>query len=258
MHCPSRTSLQDNELTGVPADVRSDVERNGFATVEGVFSNATVDHLLTSLEHIGDTRSVRKQGGIFAVRNLLDVSPKVSKLAHLEAVRALVEPILGERFFPVRGILFDKIPDTNWKVPWHQDVTIAVQERVEAEDFGPWSMKADELHVQPPAEVLEHMISVRLHLDNCGEENGALRVTPGPHLYGRVPEEDIPAMRERPEVVCAVGIGGALLMHPLLLHASSPSSSPGHRRVVHLNFTSVQLPNGMKWFSQAQSSASGA
>ena len=234
MHCPSN------------------VEIDGFAIVEGVLSRTTVDHLLASLEHIGDTGSVRKRGGIFAVRNLLDVSPEVRELAHSEAVRALVEPVLGARFFPVRAILFDKIPDANWKVPWHQDVTIAVQERVEAEGFGPWSMKADVLHVQPPAEVLEHMISVRLHLDNCGEENGALRVIPGSHLHGRIPEEEIPAMREQtPEQVCAVGVGGALLMRPLLLHASSPSRVPGHRRVVHLDFASVQLPNGMRWFSEA-------
>ena len=203
------------------------------------------------MEHIGDIGSVRKRGGIFAVHNLLGVSPEVRELADSEAVRALVEPVLGERFFPVRGILFDKIPDANWKVPWHQDVTIAVQERVEADGFGPWSMKADVLHVQPPAEVLEQMVSVRLHLDNCGEENGALRVLPGSHLHGRIPEEDIPAMRETPEVVCAVGVGGALLMRPLLLHASSPSRVPGHRRVVHLDFASVQLPNGMRWFSEA-------
>ena len=142
----------------VAPELGSTVETEGFVTVEGVLSRTAVDQLLVPLEHIGDTRSVRKRGGIFALRNLLDVSPEVRELAHSEAVRALVEPVLGEGFFPVRGILFDKIPDANWKVPWHQDVTIAVQERVEAEGFGPWSMKADVLHVQPPAEVLGHMI----------------------------------------------------------------------------------------------------
>ena len=231
-------------------NIETDVRTDGFAIVEAVLLRQQVDDLLQSLEQIGDTGSVRKRGGMFAVRNLLDVSPKVRELANSEAVRALVEPVLGERFFPVRGILFDKIPDANWKVPWHQDVTIAVQERVEAEGYGPWSMKADVLHVQPPAEVLEHMISVRLHLDVCGEDNGALRVIPGSHRHGRIPEEQIPTMRETPEVVCAVGVGGALLMRPLLLHASSPSRVPGHRRVVHLDFASVQLPNGMRWFSE--------
>ena len=70
----------------------------------------------------------------------------------------------------MRGILFDKIPEPNWKVPWHQDVIIAVQERVEADGFGPWSSKANVLHVQPPAAMLERMISVRLHLNFCSPE----------------------------------------------------------------------------------------
>jgi hypothetical protein len=228
------------------------VQTDGFAIVEGVTSRATVDNLLIALERIGDTGSVRKRGGIFAVRNLLDASPEVRELANSDAVRELVEPVLGAHFFPVRGILFDKIPDANWKVPWHQDVTIAVQERVDADGFGPWSVKADVLHVQPPASILENMLTVRLHLDNCGEENGALRVIPGSHTLGKIPEEEISARRENsPEQVCAVGLGGALLMRPLLLHASSPSRVPGHRRIVHLDFASVALPAGLRWLSEA-------
>ena len=228
-----------------------EVRIDGFAVVENVLSRQQVDDLLHALERIGDTGSVRKRGGIFAVRNLLDESAEVRKLAESDAVRALVEPILGAHFFPVRGILFDKIPDANWKVPWHQDVTIAVRERVEAEGFGPWSMKADVLHVQPPAAILEHMLTVRLHLDPCGEENGALRVLPGSHTREKIPENEIATLRESlPEEVCAVGLGGALLMRPLLLHASSPSRVPGHRRVVHLDFASAQLPDGMQWFCE--------
>ncbi len=232
-------------------DIASEVQTDGYAIVEDVLSRQQVDDLLHALECIGDTGSVRKRGGIFAVRNLLDESAEVRELAGSDAIRALVEPILGAHFFPVRGILFDKIPDANWKVPWHQDVIIAVRERVEAEGFGPWSMKADVLHVQPPAAILERMLTVRLHLDPCGEENGALRVLPGSHIRGKIPEDEIASLRASlPEEVCAVGLGGALLMRPLLLHASSPSRVPGHRRVVHLDYASVQLPNGMLWFSE--------
>ncbi len=218
------------------ASLSETIAASGYAVVEDVLSQNTVTELLAAMEQMGDNGGVRKRGGIFAVRNLLDVSPEVMKLANSDALRELVAPILGVEFFPVRGILFDKIPDANWTVPWHQDLTIAVKDRVEAEGFGPWSTKAGVLHVQPPASVLEHMITVRLHLDDCGEENGALRVIPGSHLHGRIPEEDIPAMRSGPDVVCTVGRGGALLMRPLLLHASSPSRVPAHRRVVHLDF----------------------
>jgi hypothetical protein len=124
---------------------------------------------------------VRRRGGIFAARNLLDVFPEVQRLARSPVIRELVVPVLGSDCFPVRGILFDKIPGANWKVPWHQDVTIVVQDKIEIEGFGPWSTKADVLHVQPPAMVLENMLSVRLHLDACGEDNGALRVIAGSH-----------------------------------------------------------------------------
>lgn len=203
------------------------------------------------MERIDQVGSVRRRGGIFAVRNLLDVSAEVRELAISAVVRQLVEPVLGQDFFPVRGILFDKIPGANWKVPWHQDVTIAVHERVEADGFGPWSIKADVLHVQPPACVLEHMISVRFHLDLCSEANGALRVIPASHRLGRIPEDRIAAMRAGdPERICAVETGGVLLMRPLLLHASSPSQVPDHRRVIHIDFAAVQLPNGMRWFSE--------
>src|SRR5262245_7189469 len=86
-----------------------------------------------------------------------------------------VEPILGPGAFVVRGLFFDKTPRANWKVSWHQDLTIAVRVRIEAPGFGPWSLKAGVVHVQPPAEILERMATVRLHLDDCSESNGPLR-----------------------------------------------------------------------------------
>ena len=99
------------------ASTENGVQIDGFVIVEDILSRQKVDDLLRALECIGDTGSVRKRGGIFAVRNLLDVSAEVRELAESDAVRMLVEPILGAHFFPVRGILFDKIPDAKWKVP---------------------------------------------------------------------------------------------------------------------------------------------
>lgn len=233
------------------SDIQTDVRDHGFAICEGVISIVEVNELLIALERVTTGSSVRKRSGIFAIRNLLDACPEVRELADSNAIRSLVEAVLGPHADAVRGILFDKVPDANWKVPWHQDVTIAVQEGVESEGFGPWTMKADVLHVQPPASVLESMVSVRLHLDECGEENGALRVIPGSHRRHRIPEAEIASVRmESPVHICSVGIGGALIMRPLLLHASSPSRTPTHRRVIHLDFASVRLPAGINWFSE--------
>ena len=144
--------------------------------------------------------------------------------------------------------MFDKTEGANWKVPWHQDVTIAVCNKIEADGFGPWSTKAGVLHVQPPAEILERMISVRLHLDDCPAENGALRVLAGSHLDGKVSERMIQQVAERPDAVtCTMKRGGALIMRPLLIHASSASTIPGHRRVIHFDYAAAELPVGMGW-----------
>jgi hypothetical protein len=237
-------------------EIVAELNANGFAIIEGVLSEDETLPLVAAIDRLADIGSkLQRSGEVFAVRNLLDVVPEIAELATSSKLRGLLEPILGTQFMPVRSILFDKVPDANWKVPWHQDVTIAVQEKVEVEGFGPWTTKAGVLHVQPPASVLEMMLSVRLHLDPCPKSNGALRVVPASHLRGRIPEGEISAMRGViPEQVCEVGMGGALLMRPLLLHASSPSQNAAHRRVIHLDFASAQLPAGIRWFSEPKAS----
>jgi hypothetical protein len=218
------------------------VVRDGFSMVEGLLRDKEVESLLNFVEQNIPTEESR--GG---VRNLLDF-PRMRELAESAAVRKEVQAILGDRARVVRGILFDKIEGANWKVPWHQDVTIAVERRIEAEEFGPWSLKAGVLHVQPPAHILERMVSIRLHLDHCPEENGALRVIPGSHVNGKLDERLVQEVAERStSVTCAMQRGGVLMMRPLLLHASSASVVPGHRRVIHFDYAAVDLPIGMTW-----------
>lgn len=215
------------------------VEESGFAIVPTFLGEDGLEPLERSFPP-----SFGARGGI---RNLLDI-PQVADLAESTAVRALIEPILGPGAFPVRGMLFDKTPVANWKVGWHQDLTIAVQHRVEAPGYGPWSEKAGVEHVQPPVAVLETMLAVRLHIDECGTDNGPLRVLAGSHRAGKLRDAEIPSWRSRvPEQVCVVPRGGVLLMRPLLLHASSPASSPRHRRVLHLEYAGCELAAGLEW-----------
>lgn len=112
--------------------------------------------------------------------------------------------------------------------------------------------KAGVLHVQPPVSVLESMLAVRIHLDDCGKSNGPVRVIPGSHLQGRLSTDQIHRFSERPATSCTVAAGGVLLMRPLLLHASSASYLPRHRRVIHLEFASGALPGGLTWFSKTR------
>ena len=218
----------------------SSLSEDGFCVWPEVLSPAKVEELLARIE---------AQPG-FAVhgrRDLLDF-PFICELARSEAVRTLVEPVLGSGCFAVCALFFDKTANANWLVPRHQDLTTAVKERRELEGFGPWSCKDGVVHVQPPRGVLGEMLAVRLHLDECDETNGALRVVPGSHQSGKLSATQLGAWFEnRGETSVPVPRGGAMGFRPLLIHASSPSVFPSHRRVVHFEFASGALPNGVMW-----------
>lgn len=188
----------------------------GFAIKPDVLTEADVMTLREAVAEVDnasvDSPSISRRESVYAIRNLLDV-PAIRALATSPPVRQLVEPLLGRDAFAVRGIFFDKTPDANWKVVWHQDVSIAVREKRDVAGFGPWSQKAGVWHVQPPQEILEGMVTVRLHLDTCLESNGALRVISHSHTKGKLSAMEIAAEREHEaETVCEVPQGGALIM----------------------------------------------
>jgi hypothetical protein len=218
-----------------------DVATDGFAMASGVVAES---ERLVLADVLGTPRGA---GG----RGLLAV-PAVRALTSSEAMSRLITPILGTKSLPVRAIYFDKSKASNWLVPWHQDVTIAVARKVEAAGFGPWSVKDGITHVQPPDALLAQMLTVRLHLDDCDASNGALRVIPGSHKNGRLgPDQIAKARASAAEVVCEARAGDVLLMRPLLLHASSKSISDRRRRILHIDYCSAELPFGMAWHDSA-------
>jgi ectoine hydroxylase-related dioxygenase (phytanoyl-CoA dioxygenase family) len=134
-------------------------------------------------------------------------------------------------------------------VPWHQDLTIAVNEKRETEGFTAWTRKAVIQHVQPPLEILEKMITLRFHLDDAEETNGALKVIPKSHKKGRLSAEEIKFRRQANETrVCSVKKGDCLIMRPLILHSSSAAATPKNRRVIHFEFSAQDLSNGLNWY----------
>jgi hypothetical protein len=206
---------------------------SGYELVPAVFTADEVDLVAAQLPAVA-------RGG---VRSLLD-DPVVQGIARDHRVKHLA----GAGSFAVRAVLFDKAPDANWALGWHQDLSIATRERRDTSGFGPWTVKDNVPHAIAPAALLAEMVTLRLHLDDCGADAGPLRVKPGSHLDGRLdPARAQNWVEQAPEQRCVAARGDVLVFKPLLLHASSSSAAHQHRRVLQLEFASADLPNGLEW-----------
>lgn len=166
----------------------------------------------------------------------------------LRPVSAIAAGLIGDQAKPVRAVLFDKTEEANWAVAWHQDRTIAVIERLEVEGFGPWSTKDGILHVAPPAETLERMATLRVHLDPCGPDNAPLRVALGTHRLGKVLAVNA-AARAAEHIIfeCHARPGDVWCYVTTILHASERAKSPFRRRVLQVDYATGNLPGGLQW-----------
>jgi ectoine hydroxylase-related dioxygenase (phytanoyl-CoA dioxygenase family) len=220
----------------------SSLPSNGFEITRNLMSLEWIDHILHDIEQTALDIDVT------GIRHIDKKLPSVSAyLASAEFAENAKSYLTSEHRL-VRAILFNKTPDTNWYVTWHQDKTVSVSDKFDSPEWKNWSLKENVLHVQPPLAVLETMVTIRIHLDHASQDNGCLKVIPGSHRYGLLSQDQITEIvsRERP-VYCEASAGDALIIRPHLLHASSKSVEPSQRRVLHLEFSDWILPAGICW-----------
>jgi hypothetical protein len=157
-------------------------------------------------------------------------------LAPEGAVGAVAVNALGPGYQAVRAIIFDKTAATNWSLPWHQDRTMCVVERLDLDGFGPWTVKQGMHHVEPPFGLLARMVTPRVHLDDVPETNAPLLSAPGSHLRGRVPVNEIAAAAGGCGTrACLASAGDIWLYATPIPHTSEAASRPARRRVLQLD-----------------------
>ena len=294
----------------------------GFATLPGLLPPQRVAELQAQAALLSPA----------AARNALDLpwcQALARELAALPPVREALQTAVGSDAAAVQCTLFDKSAERNWLVAWHQDLSLPLAERHDTAGWSGWSSKHGVVFAQPPVALLARVLALRLHLDDCGPDDGALRVRAGSHLgalrmhmpgdaacasspeagnreagpddvrkASKFGEENAsqafastikgtmqarldggPSIEAQPptatadlahlaskersawtspehaaepapmsaDQLCPVPAGSALLMRPLLQHASSKSSSGKPRRVLHFVFAPRALPQGLRW-----------
>ncbi|WP_428330761.1 phytanoyl-CoA dioxygenase family protein [Mucilaginibacter sp.] len=226
---------------------QQEITSNGYTILEDIYTDDEVASIIAAIDGADQSGSTfRITDDLFAIRRFLKGVPDVKGLLFNEKLKAIIENLFGNGYLIVKAIYFDKPEKSNWFVAWHQDLTIAVDKKAELPGYGPWTTKLDQFAVQPPIEILQNNFTIRIHLDDTDEGNGALKVIPGSHLKAIYRPENIDWQTER-EVSCNVKTGGVMIMRPLLMHASNRTTTNRKRRVAHIEFSKADLPHEINW-----------
>ncbi|MFY1047318.1 phytanoyl-CoA dioxygenase family protein [Chryseobacterium sp. GP-SGM7] len=226
---------------------KNSITENGFTVINSIFSANEIEKISEVIQNIDTSKETfRKSEDLFAIRQFLKEIPEVKDLIFNENLKTIIKEIFGENYFTVKSIYFDKPEKSNWYVAYHQDLTISVDKKVELENFAPWTTKQNQFAVQPPLDILENIFTIRIHLDDTDENNGALKVVPKSHAKGIYRPETIDWNVET-EKICNVEKGGIMIMKPLLLHGSNRTTNGKKRRVIHIEFSDKELPKELNW-----------
>jgi ectoine hydroxylase-related dioxygenase (phytanoyl-CoA dioxygenase family) len=203
-------------------------EANGYHVLKAVASDAEIRDIEA---HVAE---LELDGA--GTRNLLAETwcrRMADKLRRIPEIASVLPP----GAVAVQCTYFEKSKSKNWLVAVHRDLSVPVKARIDSPEWTAWSEKEGVLFARPPKFVLQSVVAVRVHLEENGEANSPLLVVPGSHVA-----VEISNRRD----ICLVPSGGALLMRPLLLHASSKLVA-GRRRVLHFVFGPRELPNNAEW-----------
>lgn len=235
--------------------MQNKITDQGFEHYLNVLTSAEVAQYLQQIENTPQyNANFRANQHLFAIRNLLGEIPSLQALLQQESIQTIVQKhFFGATPHCIKAIYFDKPPLSNWVVNWHQDLTINVKNKPaqSPEGFDKWIQKPTFWSVQPPIGYLQNIVTLRIHLDDCHADNGALKVLPVSQKLGITPSQELTKLKQTyTETICNVPVGGVLAMSPLLWHASSKNKSNRHRRIIHLEFSNMTLPEGLEWFEK--------
>ena len=226
---------------------KQDFNVRGFTVINDIYTPEEVLSIITEIREVYKHKATfLKTDDLFALRQFFKEVPGVVDIILNDTLKAFIYSFFGDEYFVVKSIYFDKPEKSNWFVAWHQDLTISVNEKANLPGYGPWTVKQDQYAVQPPLSILQNNFTVRIHLDDANEGNGALKVISGSHLKGICRPETIDWKRET-EDICNVNAGGIMIMRPLLLHASNRTTNNKPRKVIHIEFSNAGLPTELKW-----------
>lgn len=228
--------------------MKNEITSEGFTILNNVYTDNEIEKLISLIEkkteNNTENATFRKSQDLFAIRQFHKEIPETLDFIFNQNLKDIIEKAFGKGYFITKSIYFDKPEKSNWFVAYHQDLTISVNKKIEVENFQNWTIKQNQFAVQPPTAILEKNFTIRIHIDKTTKENGALKVINNSHSKGIFRVENLEIENE---TICDVEKGGIMIMKPLLFHASNKTTNNERRRVIHIEFSNQQLPDGLDW-----------
>ena len=202
------------------------LSEHGYQIIDNFICQESLEAINRDIE---SHEKIKDRYGIgHAEKTLLAVNNYVSSPEFIEKAQKFLDGDVEIK----RAIVFNKTEDNNWAIGWHQDRAMTIDNQ---------DVK------QLPAEWINKMITICIHLDDTNEKNGCMKIMPNTHKIGLLsPSEINEYTAENPQVYCEGPAGSALVMRSHVIHGSDIGSQPSQRRVLHLELCS-QFPCEMQW-----------
>lgn len=228
-------------------NIKDNIAQEGFFTAQHFYTDKFIDKIIEQLDSHNALQYSKQK---VSDSNLITSVPLIKDLANSRQLISLVKHVLGDNTFPTNAFVLDKTLDNNWGLGWHQDLKVAVKNKIETVGYSNWTVECGIPHAIPPKEVLEKRLSVRIHLDHCFIDNGAILVAPKSHKNGIIQSKiEIEKIISDETVYCEVEKGGVMFITSLLLHKSPYSTTDKKRRILQIDYVGTSLINGLEWYN---------
>lgn len=152
--------------------------------------------------------------------NLVNKGEVFTEMIGMPAILERVANVIGAEFKLSSLNARSANPHSDWVQPLHADAGAIADEK------GYWVLNTVWL------------------LDDFTPENGAIRMVPGSHRWGKLPQQILadPTAAHPYEVLLTGKAGSVLVMNAHLWHGGTANRTPAHRRAVHAFYTRWDKP----------------
>jgi ectoine hydroxylase-related dioxygenase (phytanoyl-CoA dioxygenase family) len=199
------------------------LDEQGYLVIQNLMGVALVDDIrrrvdeLFELEGAGAGSEFKQEPHSRRLANLVDKGEVFERVIQTPRVLDCMEHVLGAGFKLSSLNVRSADPDNHWTQPLHADSGAVADER------GYWVCN-----------------SVWM-LDDFTPENGAIRMVPGSHRWGRAPDPD--QYGPHPDEILLTGrAGDVVVMNAHMWHGGTSNRTAAHRRAMHVYYTRWDKP----------------